>query len=39
VQTRIGFTIKRDMPTLQGPEVDRLYARGSAWLSGQSREP
>jgi hypothetical protein len=39
VQTRIGFTVKRDMPTLQGLEVERLYARGSAWLAGQSREP
>jgi hypothetical protein len=39
VQTRIGFTVKRDMPTLQGPEVLRLYARGAAWLAGKSREP
>ena len=26
-QTRIGFTVKRDMPQLKGPEVERLYAR------------
>jgi hypothetical protein len=39
VQTRIGFTVKRDMPTLQGPEVQRLYARGAAWLAGKSTEP
>ena len=39
VQTRIGFTVKRDMPTLQGPEVERLYARGRAWLAGKSPEP
>jgi len=39
VQTRIGFTVKRDMPTLQGPEVQRLYARGAAWLAGKMTEP
>jgi hypothetical protein len=39
VQTRIGFTVKRDMPTLQGPEVERLYSRGAAWLAGKSPEP
>ena len=39
VQTRSGFTVKRDMPTLQGPEVQRLYARGAAWLAGKSTGP
>jgi hypothetical protein len=39
VQTRIGFAVKRDMPTLQGPEVQRLYARGAAWLAGKVTEP
>jgi len=34
-QTRIGFTVKRDMPELQGPEVERLYADGAAWLKGE----
>jgi hypothetical protein len=34
-QTKIGFTVKRDMPTLKGPEVDALYRRGAAWLAGQ----
>ncbi|HTP48612.1 MAG TPA: nuclear transport factor 2 family protein [Casimicrobiaceae bacterium] len=34
LQTRIGFTVKRDMPTLKGPEVERLYAVGAAWLAG-----
>ncbi len=34
LQTRIGYTVKRDMPGLTGPEVDALYARGAAWLSG-----
>ena len=35
VQTKIGYTVKRDMPTLKGPEVERLYATGSAWLGGK----
>jgi len=39
VQTRLGFTVKRDMPTLTGPEVQRLYARGAAWLSGKAALP
>jgi hypothetical protein len=34
-QTRIGFTVKRDMPQLKGPEVERLYADGAAWLAGK----
>jgi hypothetical protein len=36
VQTRIGYTVKRDMPTLKGPEVERLYATGAAWLDGKA---
>ena len=35
-QTRLGFKVKRDMPQLTGPEVERLYADGAAWLA---REP
>lgn len=34
IQTQIGYTVKRDMPQLTGPEVEALYARGHAWLSG-----
>ncbi len=34
IQTRIGYQVKPDMPGLKGAEVDRLYARGSAWLGG-----
>jgi hypothetical protein len=34
IQTQIGYTVKRDMPQLTGPEVDALYARGKAWLGG-----
>jgi hypothetical protein len=39
IQTKLGFTVKRDMPMLKGREVERLYARGAAWLSGGSAEP
>jgi hypothetical protein len=35
IQTRIGYTVKPDMPGLKGPEVDRLYQRGAAWLQGR----
>ncbi len=34
-QTRIGFTVKRDMPTLKGAAVEQLYADGAAWLAGK----
>jgi hypothetical protein len=34
-QTRIGFTVKRDMPVLRGAEIERLYADGAAWLAGK----
>jgi hypothetical protein len=39
IQTKIGYTVKRDMPTLKGPELERLYARGTAWLSGKTLAP
>ena len=38
IQSKIGFTVKRDMPTLKGPAVERLYARGAAWLAGKPLE-
>jgi hypothetical protein len=34
IQTQIGYTVKLDMPQLTGAEVERLYARGKAWLAG-----
>ena len=36
LQTRIGYPVKKDMPGLKGPEVDALYAKGAAWLRGDS---
>lgn len=35
LQVGIGYTVKPDMPGLQGPEVEALYARGAAWLEGR----
>ena len=34
LQTKIGFTIKLDLPQLKGPVVEALYAHGKAWLDG-----
>ena len=34
LQTRIGYTVKPDMPGLKGPEVEKLYQRGASWLEG-----
>ena len=34
VQSQIGFEVKRDMPGLVGPAVERLYRRGADWLAG-----
>ncbi len=38
IQTRIGYTVKMDMPMLQGPVVDELYKRGARWLAGGALE-
>jgi hypothetical protein len=35
LQTKVGYKVKRDMPGLDGPEVEALYARGAAWLAGK----
>jgi len=34
LQTKIGFTIKLDLPQLKGPVVEALYRHGRAWLDG-----
>ncbi len=36
LQTKLGFTIKRDMPQLTGPVVEALYRRGEKWLQGDA---
>lgn len=38
-QTRGGLTVKHDMPGQTGPALEALYARGEAWLSGESKTP
>jgi hypothetical protein len=35
LQTKIGYKVKEDMPGLDGPEVEALYAQGAAWLQGK----
>ncbi len=33
VQTLVGYEVKDDMPGIEGPELDRLYAQGADWLN------
>ena len=33
IQELIGYKVKRDMPGLTGPEVEKLYGEGRAWLA------
>ena len=35
LQTRIGYKVKPDMPGIDGPELEALYARGKGWLAGK----
>jgi hypothetical protein len=35
LQSEIGYKVRTDMPGLKGPEVEALYAQGSAWLAGK----
>jgi hypothetical protein len=34
LQSKIGFTVKDNLPGLRGPVVQKLYAEGTAWLAG-----
>ena len=36
LQTKIGYKVKLDMPAIEGPALDALYARGARWLDGGS---
>jgi hypothetical protein len=38
LQTKAGFEVRMGLPGLRGPEVQKLYAEGRAWLDG-SRTP
>jgi len=33
LQSRIGYKVKPDMPGIDGPELETLYARGARWLA------
>jgi len=35
LQARIGYDVKKDMPGLDGPELEALYAKGKNWLKGK----
>lgn len=35
LQTQVGYKVKeKGLPLLKGPEVEKLYAQGRAWLAG-----
>jgi len=36
LQTKGGFSVKRDLPGTDGPAVDALYAKGADWLAGKA---
>jgi hypothetical protein len=33
LQDAMGYPVKADMPGIDGPEVEQLYADGAAWLA------
>ena len=35
LQSQIGYTVKADLPGIEGPALDALYAQGAAWLKGR----
>ena len=37
LQSKIGFSVKGDLPGLRGPAVDKLYAEGGSWLAGSAQ--
>lgn len=37
LQSKNGFRVKNGLPGLKGPEVEKLYAEGRAWLAGAER--
>jgi hypothetical protein len=36
LQEKNGFTVKIGLPGIRGPEVQKLYAEGKAWLAGSA---
>jgi hypothetical protein len=37
LQSKNGFTVKQGLPGLRGPEVEKVYAEGKAWLAGSEK--
>jgi len=37
MQELIGYKVKRDMPGLIGPEVEKLYGEGREWLAAKAK--
>jgi hypothetical protein len=37
LQSKVGFTIKENLPGLKGDAVHKLYAEGAAWLAGSAK--
>jgi hypothetical protein len=37
LQSRVGFSVKGDLPGLKGAAVNRLYGEGKDWLAGSPR--
>lgn len=38
LQAGLGFPVKTNMPGLRGPDADRLYALGAAWLGQKAMD-
>ena len=36
LQAKVGYKVKTDMPGIEGPELEKLYARGARWLKGEA---
>lgn len=36
-QEAIGYRVMRELPGLRGPQIEALYAEGTAWLAGSER--
>jgi len=37
LQEKNGFSVKIGLPGLRGPEVQKLYSEGNAWLAGSAK--
>jgi hypothetical protein len=37
LQSKIGLSVKGDLPGLHGLALEKLYAEGKAWLDGSER--